>query len=493
MSGAIDENATPSDQPSLIYAFDDGDEIREISRSSGTVAEAATHGDAQLRGEIIDRDNTRSNPTDGMPVLDLPGLDGLVEDDCGEDIPVLACGDCGHPVYVGRTCQCPRCERCWPAAVKNKVIRYGGKLDGLRRKLYAKHDGRRDIDFNHVVASLPDVLVDSSQPKERVLEILKTLLEEQWGVEGFAAIYHPYRIKQEYRDDQYDHGGESGEGDMTWADVLNSDNPDEYTKFEPHFHLFFPAVRQSFDYVTAEAIYEQSGWVFHRITKSGEDDNRSVSDFADLVYQLIYCMSHVGVEEVADRSELATRMKGDLHNCYKPDGIEDQAMAVVADAAPKLLGHKFVNTADKSCDADIDEGSDAGSSGSSAGVQGHGPSDTRDLDASAAPSGSRSVSSDGWEPSGAATGASGGRQSDNSQQSVDASSDDQDASGGGSKTRTCGGDLIPMHQAQYLIKDANWCEQADHADGLRVALEEWERRCSDNPPSDDDPPPGLSL
>ena len=86
--------------------------------------------------------------------------------------------------------------------MKTKTVRTAGKLEGFRRVLYARHDGRRDIDFNHVVASMPSVLVDSDEPLERVLLILKTLLEEQWNVDGFVAIYQPYRIKKSFRKDQ---------------------------------------------------------------------------------------------------------------------------------------------------------------------------------------------------------------------------------------------------------------------------------------------------
>jgi len=123
--------------------------------------------------------------------------------------------------------------------VKAKTVRTAGKLEGFRRALYARYDGRRDIDFNHVVASLPSVLVDSDEPFERVLLILKTLLEKQWNVDGFVAIYHPYRIKKTFAKDQYDHGGESGEGEMTWKEVLDRDDPEQCLTFEPHFHTSF--------------------------------------------------------------------------------------------------------------------------------------------------------------------------------------------------------------------------------------------------------------
>lgn len=93
----------------------------------------------------------------------------------------------------------------------------------MQQVLNSRH--RKNIDFNHVVASMPDFLVDSDDPLDRALLVLKTLLKHHWGIEDFTAIYHPYRINKEYRKDQYEHHGESGEGDMTWKDVLSTDNP----------------------------------------------------------------------------------------------------------------------------------------------------------------------------------------------------------------------------------------------------------------------------
>ena len=335
-----------ADQPSIIYSFetDDADDIqiRELARSG--------FGEpGPSPGDMIERETTKSNLTEGLPELDLPGSDGLQENDCGEDIPAFAClghdaddsAGCGKPVYVGRTCGSPACERDWPAAVKRKVVRTAGKLEGFRRALYARYDGRKDIDINHAVASPPDEFaVDSESPLERTLLIIKTLLEEHWAIDGFVAIYHPYRIKKEYRADQYEHGGAEGEGDMTWKDVLDEDDPYQYLTFEPHFRLFFPAPRASFDYSVAEALEDQSGWLFHRITK-GEESNVSVEDLDDLVHQLTYCFSHAGVRSVGPREELASRMKGDLHNCYIPDGVKNETLAMFCGAAPKLLGTRF--------------------------------------------------------------------------------------------------------------------------------------------------------
>jgi len=517
-----------ADQPSIIYSFETdnfGDvEIRELARSGfGEVGPSP--------GDVIERETTTSDPTDSLPELELPGQDGLTREDCGENIPAFAClghdsadsAGCGKPVYVGRTCANPTCERDWPAAVKRKIVRTAGKLEGFRRALYARNNGRKDIDFNHVVASPPDgFAVDSETPLKRTLLILKTLLEKHWGIEGFVAIFHPYRIKKEYRKDQYEHGGAEGEGDMTWKDVLDEGNPYQYLTFEPHFHLFFPAPRASFDYSVAEAIEAQSGWLFHRITKGGEDNNVSVEDLDDLVHQLTYCFSHAGVREVGPRDELASRMKGDLHNCYIPDGVEEEVLAMFCNAAPKLLGVRFANMNEATCSAEISQnglGSDESESpdradtchdecGCDSDQRRHPLHDVwnPDLGADApstssggnpwpgdefdAGSGGTSSHEDMWASPSVGSSSTQSKTKDSSAASVAATTEDSDPSPEAvdegdtpsdepappavDARSECGGTLRPIYEAEERLEDDSWCKQAEYVSGLRDAYAEWE-------------------
>jgi len=501
-----------ADQPSIIYSFetsDSGDvQIRELARSG--------YGDVGASpGDVRERETTKSDPTDSLPELDLPGQGGLARDDCGEDM--FACADdegCGKPVYVGRTCANPTCERDWAAAVKRKVVTTGGKLEGFRRALYARYNGTKDVDFNHVVASPPDgFAVDSENPLKRTLLMIKTLLEKKWSVDGFVAIFHPYRIKKEYRADQYEHGGAEGEGNMTWKDVLSEANPYEYLFFSPHFHLFFPAVRKSFDYLVAEAVEDETGWLFHRITK-GEDSNVSVEDLTDLVHQLTYCYSHAGVRRVGPRDELASRMKGELHNCYVPNGVEDETLAMFCDAAPKLLGVRFANLNDATCTAEISNQETIGETPSSSTTETACSQDT-DQDCEC-PDREKHPLDDVWNPGSGVqarsergggggdpwtsttfeAGAGGsdstgddwtdGSSSASSSTDSAASTGAESTGGDGGETdepeseppvvddpTPCGGSLRPMHDAQTRLEDEEWCQQAEHVSGFRSAVKEW--------------------
>ena len=136
-----------ADQPSIIYSFETDDsgevQIRELARSGfGEVGPSP--------GDVVERETTKSDPTDSLSDLPLPGQGGLARDDCGADIPAFACaGDegCSKPVYVGRTCANPTCKRDWPAAVKRKVVTTAGKLEGFRRMFFARYDGANVFDF----------------------------------------------------------------------------------------------------------------------------------------------------------------------------------------------------------------------------------------------------------------------------------------------------------------------------------------------------------
>ncbi len=492
-------------QPSIIYAFDGGDEIRELCRSGYGKAGPSP-------GDVIERETTRSNPTERLPELELPGSRGLKEDDCGEEIPVFACNQCGKPKYLGRCCASPVCERDWPAAVKKKATRLAGKLDALRRKIYASYDGKKDVDLNHVIASLPDFLVDSKNPMDRAYLVLKTLLEENWNIEGFAAIYHPYRIKKEHRKDQYEHNGEDGEGDMTWSDVLASDDPQKYVKYSPHFHLFFPAIRKSFDYMVAEAVANQSGWVFHRITQ-GDESNISVQDLEDLVYQVTYSFSHAGVNGwSANRAELTSVMKGELHNMRVSDEIRAECLSHFCQAAPKLLGTQFADLDEATCDAEISEvttnegdcttksentsGETVGESVPIEDKEDNGASnrsvkDTQHGEESEVKSVSGNDEHEFSEPSqteSSAQGSGSQKPSDNTN-STDSSSnssesaigseknaDDDDAPPFVDQRSQCGGELIPIREAAELLHDFEWCRKAPYVSGLRTAVREWSAR-----------------
>ncbi len=508
-----------SDQPSVIYGFSDTastdgmpNSIQDILSYTETHHDTDDDDDIHIRelcrsgfaapgpspGDVIPRESTKSTLDTRLPELDLPGRGGMKYDTCGDAIPAFAClghdddpesQGCGKPVFIGQSCASPSCERDWAAGIKRNVVRQAGMLDALSRIL--RHRTGEAIDQNHVVASLPSIVFDSDNPLKRALLVIKTILEETWGIKGFLAIYHPYRIKKEYRADQYSHGGAEGEGDMTWSDVLSSENPMQYLKFEPHFHLFFPAKRKQFDYSVVPGVYKDSGWVFHRITKGGDDCNVSVGrvdnngnpvddDSAvlnDLVHQLTYCYSHAGVYNTGERDKLASRLKGDLATevDYVQDDVEDQALAAFCEAAPKLLGVRFTNVNNSTCDAEIGSGCDDDEYRDQIEqlyrTTGNGsdswPDDTFDLPAgTSANSGSTNASTSTTKVAVSSDGSS-------------EPSEDGVASPVVDDREPCGGTIKPISEAESRLDDPEWCAQAEYHASLRQAVEIWKNMDSD--------------
>lgn len=460
--GYEQEGLRASKQPGLVYAL----------TAQGKKEYKKLYRGGDDRGKAYTVSSVRSSPDTELPRTDMPGGDGLQQDDCGDDWPAFCCNECGSPTYVGRTCSSPHCERCWASAVKQNVVSKASKLYGFRKKLRAMYNYNQHCDFNHVVASVPSgFAVDSDEPVERSYLLLKTLLEQNWSIEGFQAIYHPYRIEQQHRKDQYEHGGQTGEGNKTWKDIIQIARKrswdyviDEYLYYSPHFHLFFPHIRKGFDYMTAESVEEQSSWVFHRITK-GEDSNVSVKNYEDLIHQMTYCYSHAAVSD----DGFVSRMKGKLYNSYAPEGAEDEALAAFCDAAPKLLGVTFSNIKSESCSEEVE-------------VEEKTTVNATKVTEDRPSSDSTELRENSWDVS-----------SDNGfRDKTESEWSDSDSVSITTTTTTttegCGGTLVSIHRASELLEDDEWVEQAEHSDELRKAVEERRRR-QDNRDSESVPPP----
>ena len=111
-----------ADQPSIIYSFetDDADDIqiRELARSGFGSPDSSSH-------DVIERESTNPRLLFGCRDVVISGETTVVM--------IFQCSfssdeGCGSPVYVGRTCASPVCERDWPAAMKTKTVRTAGKI-----------------------------------------------------------------------------------------------------------------------------------------------------------------------------------------------------------------------------------------------------------------------------------------------------------------------------------------------------------------------------
>jgi hypothetical protein len=227
--------------------------------------------------------------------------------------------------------------------------------------------------------------------------------------------------------------------------------------------------RKGFDYMVSESVEEQTGWVFHRITK-GDDSNVSVKNYEDLIHQMTYCYSHAGVDD-----GFVSRMKGKLYNTYAPDGAENEALAAFCDAAPKLLGVTFRNVKSESCseEVEVEVEEETVTVNATKATEARPSSDSN----------TGQLRENSWDVS-----------SDNGfRDKTESEWSDSDSVSITTTTTTttsegCGGTLVSIHRASELLEDDEWVEQAEYSEELRKAVEEHRRR-QDNRDSESVPPP----
>jgi hypothetical protein len=317
-------------QKSGIRYTDDTDEIRQLDpyRIAEKVREVEGDPDA-MRNEL--------------PALPLPGH-GDEYDDCGDDVPHF-CADCGDPVITGRTCYRKRCPRCAPAWVTRRATAAGAKLEAVRRYLYAKRG--ESPRFHHLVFSPPEGFsVSRDDPLDAGYEVVKELLDEL-GLDGGAIVYHPWR-------------GDGGDDRGFWSELLFNGNDWGETvqelSHEPHFHVIGVGRYVPGGNFT-DAVYQQTGWTFKRITKGGDESESNVSlyDEYDLARALTYSLSHAGICD--DKN--AYRYTGMVAGFSADDDITAEIDEVVRSVAPNTLGLSYSTT---SCSRTVDDDED-GSTG----------------------------------------------------------------------------------------------------------------------------------
>ncbi|MCL7419177.1 MAG: hypothetical protein M8354_15275, partial [Halalkalicoccus sp.] len=257
--------------------------------------------------------------SDKLPEYQLPGA-GELGSDCGEEFPGLYCTDCFAPHTVGRTCRNPDCPRCWQSWAFHRAKDMASKLEALGREEYAQNG--KKVKQHHVTISLRDsTRFNSKDPFKQGIEAVKALTTHVDIPTGFT-VYHPFRIAPAYRGDVLGH--ESGDGNMTWKDVLEKIESEgwswqavreEFLVYAPHFHVI--CLSEFVDTTSVAAIEEKTGAVIHRITTTREDGNeKSIANTEELCKVTAYCLSHSGIAPSEERKthRAAVRAFGKVAN-----------------------------------------------------------------------------------------------------------------------------------------------------------------------------------
>jgi hypothetical protein len=495
---------------------------RSRSRSKGAVCfEATLNGEqkrvrlandveAGMAGSVEVMEPDAREFAAALPQLRLAGSGARLAD-CGVEMPGLFCPRCGGSMVVGRTCRRSVCPRCWESWAFAQAKTNAAMVEGVRR--YRAASGDSNAKYHHLTVSFPvSTRFDSMDPRGRGSEAVKLLLGEV-GVYAGIMIYHPWRIAEEYRGDVQGH--ESGDGDMTWAEILTKIESsewswaavrDELLVYAPHYHVFANAPFVQGGAVT-EAIEEQTGVVIHRITK-GEDSSVSLYDLEDLTAAMAYSLSHVGLawNEENEEYRAAYRRFGETANFSPTPSVEADVDTALRKVAPEVLGIEFPEPRCDSETVELPEQSAAENDPepdrpSSAGG-------TRSLPDGSLPDGSRDSPNDnadtgGW-PDGAgnnwSSGNTGGYAVNDDRELWTATEGVtpewlEDPAEAPAECRSrCGAKLKPMWAAEEYLADEEWVESIgeEARAELAAAYREWERvgePYPDNPPPDTPDPP----
>ena len=278
---------------------------------------------------------------DKLPELVSPGS-GDREDDCGDEAPALFCPDCGEPQRVGRTCRRSRCPRCWQSWAFQRAKTMASKLEALRADRARSGESEK---FHHLTVSFrPSTRFDSGSPLDRGIEAVKALVQQVDVHTGYL-VYHPYRIREEYRGEV--NGHESGSGDMAWKDVLEKIESeewsweavrDEFLVYGPHFHVI--ALSDWVETTPVAEIEERTGVVIHRVTK-GPDSSVSMYGIEDLAKVTAYSLSHGGLMENNGTHRAAYRAFGDVANFSATPQAEAKVDDALREVAGDILGVEF--------------------------------------------------------------------------------------------------------------------------------------------------------
>lgn len=251
-----------------------------------------------------------------LPQGKLPGFGEPLEN-CGDFIPesMHFCGDCYDVKQFPRNCYRYDCPEHALHAVRRRAAGssdgagIGPQLDGIRRFLNANRGPNQH--FHHLTFEPPvDFFWEADDPLERFKDVVRELMDIL-GVQG-VACYHPFKG---------DHEGDDSDDRGEWQQRLGNRQDwigDVRDELKPKGHMHVICVAHKVDLEDIGDVYDETGWVIKRITKS-EDSNISIEDDEAMARAVTYALSHSMVYETeSGQRRLAAWMKGPDVNHVTP-------------------------------------------------------------------------------------------------------------------------------------------------------------------------------
>jgi len=197
-----------------------------------------------------------------LPEFCIPGSQEKTSDFCNTVVSAEYCRDCGKVEARFYHCNDWGCPTCYFWTASRAAHRLEDRLTGVQRAyaLIGKHPGR----IMHVIFSVPESEYEDFDYKESRKSCIE--FSKMIGVLGGSVIFHPFRVKKEYRKPLFDALKAAGLPGGIWRgiheDILSLGSWREYVFFAPHFHVlgFYPRV-----VLKSNKFFELTGWTYKAV------------------------------------------------------------------------------------------------------------------------------------------------------------------------------------------------------------------------------------
>lgn len=205
-----------------------------------------------------------------IPEFRIPGVTlAKSKDECGTVASVEYCKDCGKAEARFYHCNNWDCATCYYYTAVRAAHRVEERLMGVQDAYsrYGKFPGK----IMHVTFSVPESEYEDFDLDKAWKRCIKNA--DMIGINGGAVIFHPFRIKSEFRKPLFDAVKSLGLKGGLWSgihsNVLHLESWKEYVYFAPHFHVlgYYPKI-----VMKSNVFHELTGWVYKAI-RVGKERN----------------------------------------------------------------------------------------------------------------------------------------------------------------------------------------------------------------------------
>ena len=189
----------------------------------------------------------------------IPGLGHVVSDKCGTVRHICACPEDDFVTLHFYRCHNYTCPKCYHSAANQAAERVEDRVLGLGSVF--RLNGIKTGYPKHIIISPPYGEFhegdDISFWRKKIYKIALS-----FGVMGGSVVFHPYRIKNEIKDELslfVGNGDSGGYWELIHENVLGLESWRDYVIWSPHFHVvgFMPKIQ-----IKSNKLYEESGFVY---------------------------------------------------------------------------------------------------------------------------------------------------------------------------------------------------------------------------------------